>query len=132
MPKNNLKLANEWVVKSQNDLRSAEILYNENGPTDSLCFHCHQSVEKILKGFLVFQSGEFPKVHDLIHLLNLCKNTDNELGNLEDDVLFLNRFYIETRYPPDITVYSREESKKALEFSKKIVQFIINKISVLR
>lgn len=29
MPKNNLKLANEWVVKSQNDLKSAEILYDE-------------------------------------------------------------------------------------------------------
>ena len=82
---NNLKIAKEWVIKSQNDLKSAEILFRENGPTDSLCFHCHQAVEKILKGFLVFNKKEFPKVHDLIHLLNLCRKLDKNLEKLEKD-----------------------------------------------
>lgn len=89
MPKNNLKLAKEWILKSRNDLKSAEILFKENGPTDSLCFHCHQAVEKILKGFLVFNRREFPKVHDLIHLLNLCKKIDKSFNELENEVPFL-------------------------------------------
>jgi HEPN domain-containing protein len=125
---NNLKIAKEWVIKSQNDLKSAEILFRENGPTDSLCFHCHQAVEKILKGFLVFNKKEFPKVHDLIHLLNLCKKLDKNLEKLEKDVSFLNRYYIETRYPPEVIAYSKKECKKSLEVTQKTTQFIIGKI----
>ena len=47
-------LAKEWIVKSQNDFESAKILYRENGPTDSFCFHCHQAVEKILNSVYCF------------------------------------------------------------------------------
>ncbi|MBU3942674.1 HEPN domain-containing protein, partial [Patescibacteria group bacterium] len=65
MQDNNQKLSKEWIIKSQNDLKSAEILFKEEGPTDSICLHCHQTAEKALKGFLVFSEKEFPKVHDL-------------------------------------------------------------------
>ena len=128
MPNNVSQLAKEWIIKSQNDFKSAQILYKENGPTDSLCFHCQQSVEKILKGFLVFNEKEFPKIHDLIHLLNLCKKIDKNFNILESKISFLNRYYIESRYPPEIAVYSKAECKEAIECVKKITQFVINKI----
>ena len=111
-------LTREWIIKSQNDLKSAEILYREDGPTDSLCFHCHQAAEKIMKGFLVFNKEEFPRTHDLIHLLNLCKKIDRSFKSIEDEVSFLNRFYIEVRYPPEIAVYSREECQEAIEYTQ--------------
>ena len=121
-------LTREWIIKSQNDLKSAEILYREDGPTDSLCFHCHQAAEKIMKGFLVFNKEEFPRTHDLIHLLNLCKKIDRSFKSIEDEVSFLNRFYIEVRYPPEIAVYSREECQEAIEYTQKLTQFAVNKI----
>ena len=128
--KNNTELSNEWILKAQNDLKSAEILYRENGPTDSLCFHCHQMVEKMLKSFLVFRKEEFPKIHDLIRLLNLCQELDRNFESLIEQVSFLNRYYIETRYPSEVMVYSREECKEALENANKLFQFIINKIKI--
>ena len=128
MPNKNLKLAKEWIIKSQNDIKSAQILYRENGPTDSLCFHCQQSVEKILKSFLVFNKKAFPKVHDLIHLLTLCGKIDTSFKNLENEVSFLNRYYIESRYPPEVAVYSKTECKEAIEYTKKITQFVVRKI----
>lgn len=128
MMQNNSK-AKEWILKAQNDLKSAEILYKENGPTDSLCFHCHQSVEKILKAFLVFKKNEFPKIHDLIRLLNLCKEIDENLKELEEEVSFLNRYYIETRYPSEVAVYSKDECQKALKAAQKATQFFVNKIT---
>ena len=85
-------------------------------------------MEKILKGFLVFNKKEFPKIHDLIHLLNLCKKIDKNFNTLESKVSFLNRYYIESRYPPEITVYSKAECKEAIECIKKITQFVINEI----
>jgi len=125
---NNIKLAKEWITKSQNDFESAQILYREDGPTDSLCFHCQQSAEKILKSFLVFNKKEFPKIHDLIHLLNLCGKIDANFKNLEDEVSFLNRYYIESRYPPEVAVYSKTECREAIECAEKITQFVIRKI----
>lgn len=43
------KLVKEWIIKAQNDLTTTEIIYREKGPSDTLCFHCHQTVEKYLK-----------------------------------------------------------------------------------
>lgn len=128
MLKNNLKFAKEWILKAQHDLDTAEILNKENGPTDSLCFHCQRATEKMLKGFLIFQKNEFPKIHDLILLLNLCKEIDDDFKELEDEASFLNRYYIETRYPPEIMDYSKKECKEALEATQKLTQFIVNKI----
>ena len=130
MQENNLKFAKEWIVKAQNDLKSAEILYRENGPSDSLCFHCHQVAEKMFKGFLVFKKGEFPRIHDLIQLLNLCGKTDKDFKNLVNEASFLNRYYIKTRYPSEVVVYSREECQKALKNTGKLIQFIIDKIGI--
>ncbi|MGB2761954.1 MAG: HEPN domain-containing protein [Minisyncoccales bacterium] len=129
MVKNNIRLFKEWAIKAQEDLEAAEILYKENGPSSSLCFHSHQAVEKILKGFLVLKKNEFPKIHDLIHLLNLCIKIDNDFSNLKNEASFLNRFYIETRYPPEITTYPKKECQKAIEFANKTTQFVVNKIT---
>ena len=123
MQKNNFKLTKEWIIKSQNDLKSAQILFKENGPTSSLCFHCHQSIEKILKSFLLFNKNEFPKMHDIIYLLNLCEKIDKSLKSFKKEVSFLNRYY-----PPEITIYLKKECHKAIKYTEKITQFIINKI----
>ncbi len=128
MPQNNLK-PEEWIFKAQNDLKTAEILLKENGPTDSICFHCHQTVEKTLKAFLISKKNKFPKIHDLIRLLNLCKEINKDFEELTREVSFLNRYYVETRYPSEVAIYSKDECKKALEATQKANQFIINKIS---
>ena len=66
MKNDNLKkLAAEWILKGQSDLETAEILLREQGPTDTLCFHCQQAVEKFLKAYVVFSGIRFEKIHDL-------------------------------------------------------------------
>ena len=127
---NNSKLFQEWVIKAENDLKSAQILYKERGPSDTLCFHCHQAVEKYLKGFLVFHRKRFPKTHDLIFLMNLCKKINEDFQEIENDLITLNKYYIESRYPSEIKVYSREECKKILEITENLIKFIIKKIEI--
>ena len=34
-------------------------------PTDTVCFHAQQCVEKYLKAFLVLEGIDFPKAHDI-------------------------------------------------------------------
>jgi hypothetical protein len=45
---------NKWLIKADNDLKTAEFCLTAEQPiTDTICFHCQQAVEKYLKLFIV-------------------------------------------------------------------------------
>lgn len=122
----------EWFAKANNDLRSAElILEDPDPPTDTTCYHCQQAVEKYLKGLLTYYQIEFMKTHDLDYLCKLAGQKVN-LGDYVDDILSLNKYVIEARYPADIPIlYSIEEAKAALEKAKEITSYIKLQLSPL-
>ncbi len=122
-----LSLTDEWILKAQSDLESAEILFREAGPPDSICFHCHQSVEKFLKAYLTAEKMRFEKVHNLWSLSKLLKK-DKKLLSFEEKLKLLDAYYIESRYPPDIKSYSREECAEVLKIAREITQFVFSRI----
>ncbi len=82
----------EWVVKAENDLKTAThtLKLGEDCPTDTVCFHAQQCVEKYLKALLVLKGVDFPKAHDLERLAALLPGrsrprlTAEEQGRLTD------------------------------------------------
>lgn len=48
-----IKVISNWLKKAEHDLGMAKLAL-ENGTefTDSICFHCQQYAEKMLKGYL--------------------------------------------------------------------------------
>jgi HEPN domain-containing protein len=62
-----LAVVNEWVVKAENDLRNAShtLKMGARCPTDTVCFHAQQCIEKYMKALLVLENVDFPKTHDL-------------------------------------------------------------------
>lgn len=123
----NSKNYQDWLLKAENDLKAAQAIlgYYEQPPTDTICYHCHQSAEKALKGYLIFQETMFHKIHDLIVLLNLCLSKDKTLDRLREDLEILNQYYIETKYPPDMPIdYSKQEAEEAISKAR----FILNTI----
>ena len=95
------KIYLEWILKAQDDEKSAEILLEEKGPVNSICFHSHQIAEKCLKAYLVYKNQEFPKIHHLDFLLDLCVKLDKRFLEIKDEILYLRPFYFETRYRGD-------------------------------
>ena len=68
---------------------------------------------------------EFKKVHDLIVLLKICQNKEPTLEQLIEECKFLNRFYIDTRYPVHWpTHYTFKVAKKAEESVRHIREII--------
>ena len=69
MPENDkvITVVHEWVIKAENDLKAAShiLKLGEECPTDTVCFHAQQCVEKYLKAFLVLEGIDFPKTHDI-------------------------------------------------------------------
>jgi HEPN domain-containing protein len=72
-PDHVLEVVREWVDKAESDLTNAvhTLTMTEKCPTDTVCFHAQQCVEKYLKAFLVSSSIEFPKTHDIAAIILL-------------------------------------------------------------
>ena len=80
-----LNLTQNWFKKADNDLKNAKaVIEVEEPPTDTICFHCQQTAEKYLKGFLAYHNIEFEKEHDLDYLLDLCCQMDSSFDSLRD------------------------------------------------
>ena len=81
----------------------------------------HQSAEKYLKSYIIALELEFQKIHDLPVLLKSCLSRAPDLQVVSDDCKFLNRFYIDTRYPVHWpTNYTKEEALRAKNAAGRI------------
>lgn len=118
----------EWLKKGNDDIVSAKILLGEDGPPDTICFHCQQAAEKHLKAFLTYKGIEFPKIHDLFVLTKECVKIDSGFKGFIDDAKTLNAYYIESRYPPDVDYVSKEEAERSIEMADKIVSYVLNRL----
>ncbi len=73
MDKHNI--VDEWLNIAEMDMASAKFLQNMHPvPVEIICYHCQQSAEKYLKGYLAFNEEEVLKTHDLLALNNMCQN----------------------------------------------------------
>ena len=127
MTKRNTKdIVHGWFEKGNHDLKSAEILLESNNEDvmDMACYHCHQAVEKYLKGFLVSKKTSFSKTHDLDYLFKHCIKEELAFHSIQSHLEVLLEFSSEVRYPAEDTSYSLEDAKKAITATKEIIKFI--------
>ena len=95
-----LDLARQWVQKANNDLLDADNnLVAARVPADTVCFHCQQAAEKVLKGFLVGRSIPAPRTHDLMDLYSKVLTRSPEIKELRATLLVLQPYAVDVRYP---------------------------------
>lgn len=82
----------------------------ESGRYLYVLFTCQQSVEKILKALVVKNTKSFPpKIHDLVKLINIAQiNIETEQ---KEFLAKLNYYYLETRYPKELSEISKQIKK---------------------
>ena len=119
------KVVKEWLQKADEDMGFATSVIEDTTYYAQICFHFHQAAEKYLKSYVIAWDLEFKKIHDLPVLLKSCSAVEGSLKVLQDDCKFLNRFYIDTRYPVHWpTNYTKEEALKARNAAKHIREAI--------
>ncbi|MBI4137934.1 MAG: HEPN domain-containing protein [Candidatus Sungbacteria bacterium] len=119
----------EWFRKAEEDEFSARAVLREGAPSTG-CFLAQQMAEKYLKGLLIFHGKDFPKVHDLLEIETLLTDVEAKIKNVHDDVVVLNRYYIETRYPGDYEEFTRQECGDAYEAALRIKEFVLKKCAL--
>jgi HEPN domain-containing protein len=98
----NKDIARLWIAKAENDLLDADNnLQSARIPFDSVCFHCQQAAEKLLKAFLAGNGIPPPRTHDLLALSEAVFPLAPSVERLRESLSLLTPYAISARYPDD-------------------------------
>ena len=123
----NKDIAKEWFKIAEADLSSAEFLQRMRPiPMEIICYHCQQSAEKHLKGFLALKGDEIRKTHDLVQLNKMCQEHDTDFKTIEDDCLMLTDYGVNVRYPIPMDI-NESDIRIALKSARRIKDYIRSK-----
>ncbi|MEG0570986.1 MAG: HEPN domain-containing protein [Oscillospiraceae bacterium] len=119
----------DWIVRAEVDLLSAKALMNDKQLYISSAFHCQQCVEKILKGYLLFNTNKLVDGHNLTWLCRQAMKFDEKFSDWLDESIALNKYYIETRYPTDFPFeISDDVINKVYKMTNDMYTFIFSEI----
>jgi HEPN domain-containing protein len=95
-----ITVCREWLTKADNDLTTAAhtLKLGASCPTDTVCFHAQQCIEKHLKAILVLEAIDFPKTHDIETLNALIPPALRPTLSPEEQGQ-LTEYAVGTRYP---------------------------------
>jgi HEPN domain-containing protein len=114
-----------WLVKAENDLKSARKLMAGDTPiADTAIYHAQQCAEKSLKAFLAFQQQPIRRTHDIAYLIELCNDFDESFSKLEEDAEILSPYHTAFRYPDIILEPDEEDVLEAIERAERIFEFV--------
>lgn len=115
----------EWLLKAENDLKSAIKLNSGNDPiTDTAIYHTQQCAEKSLKAYLAYNDYEIDKTHQLKTLLNRCISINSDFDKLIPDANFLSPFATLYRYPDEVLFPEKEDVDSAIVKADNIFRFV--------
>lgn len=123
-----MKPHEEWLIKAEHDLKSANLLFTDAELYDTAIYHTQQCAEKSLKGFLAFKEKEIPRTHSLKVLLISCTELDTDFKLLTDSALMISPFATEFRYPGEQLSPEFNDVQDAIAATEKIYDFITRKI----
>jgi HEPN domain-containing protein len=124
------ELVKNWIVKAQHDLLAAQKLSSDSEIyADIAIYHCQQSAEKAIKGFLILHDRAFPRTHDLRLLIQLALVINPSFENYQAAAELLTPYATAFRYPSDVMQPTTEELQEAIEKASEIFNFITSLLS---
>jgi len=115
-------IVGDWIVKAEVDLKCAKILLEHDGGNEAVAFHCQQSIEKLLKAIILYLYATLESGHSLLYL---CKKVMMKISEFDKHLtgcIFVNQYYIETRYPNENQIIvTNEEANKCIEIAENIL-----------
>jgi len=74
MKEDHHQIVRAWLSKAEKDLITVDHEFSFDEPVyETICFHCQQAVEKILKGYLIFLGIGYWKIHEIGELISICE-----------------------------------------------------------
>jgi HEPN domain-containing protein len=111
----------EWLAKADNDLTTAvhTLTLGKDCPTDTVCFHAQQCVEKYIKALLVLRGTDFPKTQDIHEVRALLPpKLRPKLDKKTQDRL--TRYATVLRYPESGLDVPLTEARQAVAIARRV------------
>ena len=120
-----IETARQWLAKAKNDLLNADNnLRAEQIPFDTVCFHCQQAAEKLLKAYLVAKGQPYPPTHDLFLILERILPIQPDAERLRDSLAILVPYAVEIRYPDIGHMPSNQDAKEARDAAEEVMMWL--------
>ncbi|MCY7291650.1 MAG: HEPN domain-containing protein [Ferruginibacter sp.] len=121
-----MKEFEKWFKKAEGDfIIISSVILLDDAPYDLCCFHSQQGSEKYLKAYLISVNKDFPKIHDLFKLLQICITKNESFREIEMACKRLNDFAVTPRYPDDFDELTLKDAQNAYADAKAIKTFVI-------
>ena len=94
---------------------------------DTAIYHCQQTAEKAIKGFLLYHDQRFEKTHDLRDLIARTLPIDPSFSFLNDEADLLTPYATAFRYPEEEIGPTKDQFDDAITAAERIYHFILTK-----
>lgn len=122
---NKQALVRNWIIKAEHDKGMAELaLKNGREYTDSICFHCQQYVEKLLKAVLISLDVDVQRTHSLTLLLDLLADKAVVSDTIYEFAESLQDYAVGVRYPADDAEPTEDDAELAYAAAVTITEFL--------
>lgn len=122
----------DWFIYAEDDLKFAKVGLREGFYTQ-VCFHAQQSIEKSLKGYLVFKKKSYPRTHGLLELAGLVPEL--KLEPLRNALAIIEDYYVPLRYPDAAAGMkasgppTQTEAAEALQTAEKVFEAVSEEVN---
>jgi HEPN domain-containing protein len=120
-----LSLVRKWVLKARRDLLSPKKLAKgKEAYLDTAIYHCQQSAEKVIKGWMVYRDISFEKTHDLRLLVTLAAEAEASFESWLDIAARLSPYATAYRYPGEELEPTEREFAGAFNTASSLYEFV--------
>ncbi len=120
-------LLRDWIERAESDLAVVEMCLAQNKSLDAACFHAQQAAEKYLKAYLTAREIDFPFVHNLEKLIQICSEEDPGFVAIKSAGQKLTPYAVQARYDTDFWP-SVDIVRGAQEAAVKIKEFVLDRL----
>jgi HEPN domain-containing protein len=120
-------LARGLWLKGKSDLANAQMCLDAGLALDTACFHAQQAAEKCLKAHLTLNRMDFPYMHNLAALVEMCKSRDDSFEAIMKPAQLLTPYAVEARYDDDFWP-DQETTREAVLQAKVMLDFILMRL----
>lgn len=119
-----------WHDFANDDLISAKYLLGLHPlKMEIICYHCQQSAEKMLKGFLIGKNIDPLRTHDLRLLRRMCGEIVDGFDDIEEACVRLTAFGVQSRYPMEMEI-TESDMRRAIDDADHILSFISQRLEL--
>jgi HEPN domain-containing protein len=120
-------LVQGWLRKAESDLTNAGMCLDAGQALDTACFHAQQAAEKYIKAYLTAHEIDFPFIHNLEKLIEICAQRDPSFLSLKTTSQELTPYAVELRYDDEFWP-AIETARQALDAAIEIKRFVIDRL----